>query len=98
MSNLSYYGNEASGEMDFFIFLFWRLNRSLLAASPLLSEFQAPVWSGKSIIVIKWALSKHPCGGTTPIPPHQPENEVGSEPWQHQSSGLDVHKLTAGGF
>lgn len=46
---------------------FPKLNRSLLAVSPFLSEFQAPVWSGKSIIVVKWVLSKHPYGGTTPV-------------------------------
>lgn len=51
--------------MDFLFF--FKLNRSLLAVSPFLSGFQAPVWSGKSIIVVKWALSKHPCGGTTPV-------------------------------
>lgn len=48
---------------------FLKLSRSLLAVSPFLPEFQAPVGSGKSIIAVKWALSKHPCGGTTPVHP-----------------------------
>lgn len=58
-----------------YYFFFFKLNRSLLAVSSFLSEFQAPVWSGKSIIVVKWALSKHPCGGTTPV--HAPASVWG---------------------
>lgn len=46
---------------------FLKLSSSSLAPSPFLSAFQAQVWSGKSIMVVKWALSKHPSGGTTPL-------------------------------
>lgn len=88
ISDLCHDGNEAA--------FFLKLNRSLLAVSPFLSEFQALVWSGKSIIVVKWALSKHPCGGTTPV--HAPEYELGYESRRHQSFSLDVHTRTAGGI
>lgn len=46
---------------------FFELSSSLLAVSLFLSECQAPARSGKRIIVVKWALSKHPCGGATPV-------------------------------
>lgn len=62
-SHVCHYSNKAAREMD----IFFKLSSSLLAVSLFLSEFQAPVWSGKSIIVVKWALSKHPCGGATPV-------------------------------
>lgn len=49
-------------------FWFLKLRSSLLALCLFLSAFQAQVSSGKSIMVVKWALSKHPSGGTTPLP------------------------------
>ncbi len=47
---------------------FLKLSSSSLAPCLFLSAFQAQVWSGKSITVVKWALSKHPSGAATPLP------------------------------
>lgn len=47
---------------------FLKLRSSSLAPCPFMSAFRAQIWSGKSITVIKWASSKHPSRGTTPLP------------------------------
>lgn len=42
--------------------------RQLHGSVPICCEVQVQIWSGKSITVIKWSLSKHSSGGHQPCP------------------------------
>lgn len=73
-------------------FWFPKLSRSSLAPSLFLSAFQAQVWSGKSIMVVKWALSKHPSGATTPLP-----GSAKAWSWMWASSLIKTHHFCSMG-